>query len=80
MTDIQEQAAGTTAAAGSSGRGKKGSLSSLLLPELQQIAGGLGISTAKVKKSDLIAAIQAARNGGAPSGSQPPAARSPGTS
>jgi transcription termination factor Rho len=46
-----------------------GSLSSMLLPELQQVASGLGISTAKVKKSDLIAAIQAARaaaNGGAP--------------
>jgi transcription termination factor Rho len=33
----------------------------MLLPELQQIAGGLGISTAKMKKSDLVAAIQAAR-------------------
>ncbi len=60
MTETQEQATASTGA-GSSTRGKKGSLNSLLLPELQQIASGMGISTAKVKKSDLIAAIQAAR-------------------
>jgi transcription termination factor Rho len=35
----------------------------MLLPELQQLAGGMGISTAKMKKSDLIAAIQAAQAG-----------------
>ncbi|MFN2517690.1 MAG: Rho termination factor N-terminal domain-containing protein, partial [Jatrophihabitantaceae bacterium] len=40
---------------------KRGSLTTLLLPELQQVARGLGISTTKKKKSDLIAAIQAAR-------------------
>jgi transcription termination factor Rho len=34
-----------------------------LLPELQQIAGGLGIRTTKMKKSDLVAAIQTARAG-----------------
>ena len=45
---------------------KRGSLSSKLLPELQQIAGGLGINTSKMKKSDLIAAIQAKQSGGAP--------------
>jgi transcription termination factor Rho len=64
VTETQEQAAGAPAAAAGSARGKKGSLNSLLLPELQQIASGMGISTAKVKKSDLIAAIQAARGGG----------------
>ncbi|HEU5008064.1 MAG TPA: transcription termination factor Rho [Jatrophihabitantaceae bacterium] len=69
MTETQEQAAGAPAAAAGSARGKKGSLNSLLLPELQQIASGMGISTAKVKKSDLIAAIQAARSGGSGSGS-----------
>jgi transcription termination factor Rho len=37
----------------------------MLLSELQQIAAGMGISTAKVKKSDLISAIQAARAAGA---------------
>jgi transcription termination factor Rho len=41
---------------------KRGSLSTMLLPELQQVASGLGISTTKKKKSDLVAAIQAARS------------------
>jgi len=41
---------------------KRGSLSAMLLPELQQVASGLGISTTKKKKSDLVAAIQAARS------------------
>jgi len=35
----------------------------MLLPELQQLAAGMGISTSKLRKSDLIAAIQAARAG-----------------
>jgi transcription termination factor Rho len=74
VTETQEQtapaaveASGTDApaangaAAGRTAKAKGGSLSSKLLPELQQIAGGLGISTAKMKKSDLIAAIQAAQ-------------------
>jgi transcription termination factor Rho len=49
---------------------KRGSLSSMLLPELQQLASGMGISTTKMKKSDLVAAIQSARAGGtaAPAG------------
>jgi transcription termination factor Rho len=42
---------------------RAGSLSAMLLPELQKVASGLGISTTKKKKSDLIAAIQAARSG-----------------
>jgi transcription termination factor Rho len=47
----------------------------MLLPELQQLAGGLGIETTKKKKSDLIAAIQAARNGApAANGAAPKAA------
>ncbi|MDT4938564.1 MAG: transcription termination factor Rho [Pseudonocardiales bacterium] len=61
---------GTTGAAGSTGdaptkrpAAKKASLSTMLLPELQQLAGGMGISTAKMKKSDLVAAIQDARSG-----------------
>ncbi len=58
-----------------------GSLSSKLLPELQQIAGGLGLPT-KMKKSDLVAAIQAARaaGNGAPAqsgGDSGPAAERP---
>ncbi|MDT4950411.1 MAG: transcription termination factor Rho, partial [Pseudonocardiales bacterium] len=79
MTDTQEQtlpaatesSAQTTGAEnGAAGRAsasrpaaKRGSLSSMLLPELQQIAGGLGIRTTKMKKSDLVAAIQTARAG-----------------
>jgi transcription termination factor Rho len=50
-------------AAGRSPKTRGGSLSSKLLPELQQIASDLGISTTKMKKSDLVAAIQAARTG-----------------
>jgi transcription termination factor Rho len=50
--------------------GRKSSLSAMLLPELQQVATGLGINPAKMKKSDLIAAIQSARSGSsAPAGS-----------
>jgi transcription termination factor Rho len=51
-------------------------LSSMLLPELQQMAKGLGISTTKMKKSDLVAAIQGARSGsnsGAANGAAPKA-------
>ncbi|MEO9138962.1 MAG: transcription termination factor Rho [Jatrophihabitans sp.] len=74
MTDTQEQtlpaadkpksAATGNAPAGRAPRAatKQGGLSSKLLPELQQIAGGMGINTAKKKKSDLVAAIQAARS------------------
>jgi transcription termination factor Rho len=36
----------------------------MLLPELQQLASGMGISTTKLKKSDLVAAIKAAQSGG----------------
>jgi len=39
------------------------SLSSMLLPELQELASSLGIATTKVRKSDLVAAIQSARGG-----------------
>ena len=62
------EASGPGARSTSKSRG--GSLSAKLLPELQQIAGGLGINTTKMKKSDLVAAIQAARsaNGSADAG------------
>ncbi|MDT4912132.1 MAG: transcription termination factor Rho [Pseudonocardiales bacterium] len=78
-------AAGRTAsraAASTSSKGRGGSLSTMLLPELQQVASGLGISTTKKKKSDLVAAIQAARsasNGAAPPApaDAPPAAQRP---
>jgi transcription termination factor Rho len=54
-TEASSPAAPTTS------KSRGGSLSAKLLPELQQIASGLGISTTKMKKSDLVAAIQAAR-------------------
>ena len=85
MTETQEQTspavveasstdapAANGAAASRSPKAKGGSLSSKLLPELQQIAGGLGISTAKMKKSDLVAAIQAAQSGGVSSSAARP--------
>jgi len=40
---------------------RKGGLSTMLLPELRQVAGGLGIKTAGLKKADLVSAIKAAR-------------------
>jgi transcription termination factor Rho len=36
----------------------------MLLPELQQMASGMGIATTKMKKSDLITAIQSANGSG----------------
>ena len=81
MTDISEQspatehtnAAGTTATAA---RAKRASLNTMLLSELQQLAGGMGIATAKLKKSDLVAAIKAAQAGGSGSAAK---AKSPKT-
>jgi transcription termination factor Rho len=47
-------------------RRKAAGLSGKLLPELQQLAGDLGIpGTAKLRKNELIAAIQAKQSGGA---------------
>ena len=86
MTETHEQTlpvaieapAGVGAGNGAAGRSAKsrgGSLTSMLLPELQQVASGLGISTTKKKKSELIAAISAARS--AANGSGAAAARAP---
>ncbi|HET8583679.1 MAG TPA: Rho termination factor N-terminal domain-containing protein, partial [Jatrophihabitans sp.] len=91
MTDTQEQTlpadaeqpatAGAPAGNGAAGRAttarKRGSLSTMLLPELQQVASGLGISTTKMKKSDLVAAIQAARASANGAGDAPSAAAAP---
>jgi transcription termination factor Rho len=49
---------------------RSGSLSSMLLPELQALAGSMGIPTSKLRKSDLVAAIETAQR----SGSSRPAA------
>ncbi|HLY34722.1 MAG TPA: transcription termination factor Rho, partial [Jatrophihabitantaceae bacterium] len=63
MTDTYEQAPSAEAAPAKR-PAKKTSLSTMLLPELQQLAGGMGIDTTKMKKSDLVAAIQTAQGGG----------------
>ncbi|MDQ1746531.1 MAG: transcription termination factor Rho [Frankiaceae bacterium] len=65
-------AADTAAANGSNGSAKRrgGGLSGMLLPELQQLANEMGIAgTAKMRKSQLIGAIQEKRSGSGPSGS-----------
>jgi transcription termination factor Rho len=55
----------STTSASSGTRRRTGGLSAKLLPELQQLAGDLGISgTAKLRKGQLIEAIQAAQSGG----------------
>jgi transcription termination factor Rho len=43
--------------------GRKGGLSAMLLPELKQLAGGLGIKATGMRKGDLIEAIKAAQSG-----------------
>ena len=67
MTDSTSTADGIeTAAGGTPRRRTGGGLASKLLPELQQMAGDLGIAgTAKMRKSELIAAIQGAQGGAA---------------
>jgi transcription termination factor Rho len=53
-------------------RRRGGSLSSMLLPELQELASSMGIPTAKLRKSDLVAAIEQVRSG---AGTPAPVAR-----
>ncbi|MCW2808751.1 MAG: transcription termination factor Rho [Marmoricola sp.] len=74
MTETTESAPGAASAAG--GR-KGGGLNAMLLPELKQLAGGLGIKATGMRKGALIEAIQNAQSGGqsggqtaAPSGGQ----------
>ncbi|MDX6367013.1 MAG: transcription termination factor Rho [Nocardioidaceae bacterium] len=65
MTQTSE-ATGSDAAASTAARTKKsGGLSSMLLPELKQLASGLGIKGAgSMRKSALVEAISAARGSG----------------
>ena len=81
-----QDAAGTTEAPAASGttgsaRRRGNGLSGMLLPELQRLAGELGISgTGRMRKGDLVAAISARQVGGsapadAPSTSTGPARR-----
>jgi transcription termination factor Rho len=84
MTETTETSAAPENAAsdrvGSAAPARKGGgLSSMLLPELKQVAGGLGIKATGMKKADLVAAIKAAQSGsqsGSQSGGQ---RREPGT-
>ena len=73
MTETQDQlsvlptaGSGGTSAAQDRARRRSGSLSSMLLPELQTLASSMGIATGKLRKSDLVAAIEAVQRGGQP--------------
>jgi transcription termination factor Rho len=55
-------------------RARSSGLATMLLPELQQVASGLGISAGKMKKAELVAAIRAAQGGGPAAPSAAPAA------
>jgi transcription termination factor Rho len=56
---------GGSSSNGSTGRRRGGGLAGMLLPELQQLAGDLGISgTGRMRKSQLISAIQDKQSGG----------------
>ncbi|MBV9821496.1 MAG: Rho termination factor N-terminal domain-containing protein, partial [Actinobacteria bacterium] len=66
-----------TSAAAERAKRRSGSLTSMLLPELQALASSMGIATTKMRKSDLVAAIQSAqRPGGAAAQAAPAAAPS----
>ena len=75
MTDIAD-ATSVAVEDGTTGRKRKGSgLDSMLLSELKQLAGSLGIRGAgTLRKGQLIAAIQGAQSGSDPSASLPGAA------
>jgi transcription termination factor Rho len=60
MTETTESAPASGAAASG---GRKGGLNAMLLPELKQLAGGLGIKATGLRKGDLIEAIKAAQSG-----------------
>src|SRR3954451_2361556 len=65
-TDGADSAAKANGNGSAPRRRSAGGLAGKLLPELQQIAGDLGISgTARMRKSELIAAIQERQGGGA---------------
>ena len=65
MSETTDTSPGADAAAKAPAKkaGAKG-LGSMLLPELRQLAGGLGIKTAGMRKGDLVEAIRAAQGGG----------------
>ncbi len=67
----------TENAAASSGGGRKGGLNAMLLPELRQLAGGLGIKATGLRKGALIEAIKAAQGGGAGANAEKSPQKSP---
>ena len=65
MTQTSEATPVVEAPAEASTRKKSGGLSSMLLPELKQLAGSLGVkATTGMRKSALVEAISAAQSGG----------------
>ena len=71
MTETQDQLSvlpstgsvdsSATSAAQERAKRRSGSLATMLLPELQALAASMGIATGKLRKSDLVAAIETAR-------------------
>jgi transcription termination factor Rho len=61
MTETTETTAAPEAAGNGAPKRAGGGLSSMLLPELKQVAGGLGIKATGMKKADLVAAIKSAQ-------------------
>jgi transcription termination factor Rho len=86
-TELLSDASGTSAASGDTptraaakprARRSGTGLSAKVLPELQKIAAELGISgTGRMRKSQLIAAIQEKQGGGSAEGAAAPAAEAP---
>jgi transcription termination factor Rho len=80
--DASSTGASLTQPTGSVARAKRrsGSLSAMLLPELQALATSMGIPTGKLRKSDLIAAIEGSNLGSSEGRSaRPSAAKTPRT-
>ncbi|GAC1385306.1 MAG: hypothetical protein NVSMB48_22140 [Marmoricola sp.] len=63
MTETIDAPVDQTSGDGAPAKGKSGGLGSMLLPELRQIAGGLGIKTSGMKKAELVSAIKTAQGG-----------------
>ena len=73
MTDTTDTTVDAPSGGASAPAKKSGGLSGMLLPELKQLATGLGIKTTGLKKADLVSAIRSAQSGaqgGSQNGSQ----------
>ena len=72
LTPTPESGADRAGAQAAKPRRRAGGLSGMLLPQLQQLAGELGIpGTGRMRKSELVAAIQARQTGGTESTVKP---------